>query len=109
VTFPNAYLTNTIFSAVVTNVLGSVTSAPAVPTVNPVGTSIATYAGVTINGGVGFTYGIQGSSNLSDTNTWRGLTNLVLTATNEIWVDLSSPANRTFQYYRVLPGPISIP
>ena len=38
----------------------------------------AGYAGVTINGVVGYTYGVQTSTNLANTNSWVGVTNITL-------------------------------
>jgi hypothetical protein len=96
------------YTVVISNMYGTVTTAPAYLTVNPAGVSIALYPGVTIEGTVGYTYGIQYSTNLSNTNDWLGLTNLTLTQTNALWYD-SQPASQPQRYYRVLPGPISIP
>jgi Concanavalin A-like lectin/glucanases superfamily len=70
--------------------------------------SIAPYAGVTITGVTGGTYGVQYTTDLSNTNNWVGLTNLTLTGTNQIWYD-SQPMTQPRRYYRVVPGPISIP
>ncbi len=96
------------FTAVVTDSYGSVTSAPAYLTVNPAGVSIALYAGVTIDGVVGLTYGIQATTNLNQTNLWFGLTNVTLNQPVQLWYD-SQPANQPRRFYQVLPGPIPIP
>jgi hypothetical protein len=93
---------------VVTNFVGSITSSPAILTINPAGVSIALYPGVRIDGVVGLTYGIQSNSNLANVSGWMGITNLTLTEPVEIWYD-SQPASLKQLYYRVLPGPISIP
>jgi hypothetical protein len=70
--------------------------------------SLNLYAGVTIEGVVGFTYGIEYSTQLSDTNSWLGLANVTLIAPVQLWLDLV-PANHAQRYYRVVPGPIPIP
>jgi len=47
---------------------------------NPAGVSLALYSGITIDGVVGLTYGIQFSTDLSNTNGWRGMANTKTTA-----------------------------
>lgn len=96
------------FTVVITNAYGSITSNPAILTVNPAGVSFAVYPGVTITGIVGFTYGIQATANLSDTNSWFGVANVTLDATTRLWFD-TQPAVLARRFYRVVPGPISIP
>ena len=97
------------YSVVVANSYGSVTSAPpANLTINPAGVAIALYPGVSIAGVVGFTYGIQYSTNLANGNGWIGLTNLTFTQPTELWYD-SIPASLQQRFYRVVQGPISIP
>jgi hypothetical protein len=96
------------YLVVITNVYGSVTSNPAILTMNPAGVSIALYAGVTIDGVAGLTYGIQYTTDLSNTNSWQGLANVPLGAPSQLWFDVQ-PATQPKRYYRVVPGPISIP
>ena len=97
------------YTVVVSNSYGSVTSSPpANLVINPAGVAIALYPGVKIDGVVGYTYGIQYSANLADTNSWIGLTNLTFTQPTEIWYD-SIPASLAQRFYRVLQGPIPIP
>lgn len=84
------------------------TSVPANLTINPAGVAVALYAGVTIDGVVGLTYGIQSSSDLSDTNSWFGRTNVTLSGPTQLWYD-SQPASQAQRFYRVVPGPIPIP
>jgi hypothetical protein len=93
---------------VLDSAFNSITSNPAILTVNPAGVAIALYPGVRIDGVVGLTYGIQFTTNLADTNSWLGLTNLTFTAATEMWYD-SVPASLSQRFYRVLPGPIPIP
>ena len=97
-----------IFSVVVTNVSGSVTSNPAVLTVNPAGVSIALDSGVTIDGVVGLTYGIQYTTDLSNTNSWTGLANVTLGVPTQLWFDVQA-ATQPKRYYRVVTGPIPVP
>jgi hypothetical protein len=96
------------YAVVITNAYGGVISDPAVLTMNPAGVSIALYAGVTIDGVVGLTYGIQYTPDLANTNSWRGLANVVLSAPTQLWFDVE-PASRPQRFYRVVPGPIPIP
>ena len=96
------------YSVVVTNAYGSTTSSNAYLTMNPAGVSLALYSGITIDGVVGLTYGIQYSTDLSNTNGWRGMANVTLSTPTELWFDVQ-PANQPRRYYRVVPGPISIP
>jgi hypothetical protein len=97
------------YTVVVSDSAGrSLTSDPATLTVNPAGVSIAIYAGVTIDGVVGLTYGIQSTLDLSNTNSWVGRTNITLTTPTFLWYD-SQPATQPQTYYRVVPGQISIP
>jgi len=90
----------------VSNSVQSVTSSPAVLVVNPAGISLGLYPGVKIDGVVGRTYGIQFTLDVSQTNTWTTLTNLVLTDTVQLWVDTTVdttlPSNPK-RFYRVVP------
>jgi len=70
--------------------------------------SLALYAGITIEGVVGLTYGIQYSTDLSNRNSWKGIANVTFSVPTEIWFDVH-PASQPHRYYRVVPGPISIP
>jgi hypothetical protein len=96
------------YSVVVSNSLGSTTSKDALLTVNPAGVSLALYTGITIDGVVGLTYGIQYNTDLSNTNGWLGIVNVTLSVPTELWFDVQ-PANQPRRYYRVVPGPILIP
>jgi hypothetical protein len=83
-------------------------SQPAALTVYPFGSSIALYAGVTISGVIGQTYGIQTTTDLSDITSWTGMTNITLTLPTQLWQDCQ-PALQSQRFYRVVLGPISIP
>jgi hypothetical protein len=97
-----------IYSVVISNTTGMIMSSNANLTINPSGVSVDLYAGVTITGVSGKTYGVQFTTDLSNTNSWQGLTNVTLSGTNAVWYD-PQPANHPKRYYRVVPGPIPIP
>jgi hypothetical protein len=75
--------------------------------VNPAGVSFGFSPTLTISGVTGYTYLIQRTANLADTNAWVSVTNLTLTQPVQIWadtsVDASSPFNTNY-FYQVLPG-----
>ena len=104
--FPSVLLTDGgLYSVVVTSTLGSVTNTPAQLVVNPANISLGLYAGITVDGVPGFTYGIQYSSDLTDTNSWVTLTNLTLTQPVEVWMDPSvdvHAAGAIKRFYRVI-------
>ena len=96
-----------LYSVVVSSPFGAITNVAAQVVVNPAGVSLGFSPTLTINGVAGYSYIIQSSTNLTDTNAWVTLTNLTLTQPVELWVDTSvdatSPCNSKY-YYRVLPG-----
>ncbi len=77
--------------------------------VNTASVSIATYAGLTIDGVIGQTYGIQATTDLGGTGSWTGVANVTLTQPAQIWYDSQSTAQQPKRFYRVVAGPISIP
>ena len=96
-----------LYSVVVNSPLGSVTNTPAQVVVNPAGVSFGFSPTLTIDGVIGYSYVIQSSTNLTDTNAWVTLTNLTLTQPVQLWVDTSVDASSPFNsryFYRVLPG-----
>jgi hypothetical protein len=96
-----------LYSVVVTSRLGSATNAPAQVIVEPAGVSLGFSPTLTISGVVGYSYIIQSSTNLADTNAWVTVTNLTLTQPVQIWVDTSVDASSPFNsthFYLVLPG-----
>jgi hypothetical protein len=94
-----------LYTVVVTSPYGSVTNTPEQVVVNPANVSIGFFAGVTIQGTVGYNYNIQSSTDLSDPNSWVTLTNLTLTTPVQIWDDNSVDVHSGPQkYYRVLLG-----
>ena len=96
------------YTVTISNVVNSVTSAPALLIVNPAGISLGLYAGVTVSGVVGRTYGIQYSTNVSATNSWTAVTNLTLTQPVQTWVDTAvdtHAAGNVGRFYRVVAIP----
>jgi hypothetical protein len=100
--FPSVQISDAgAYSVVVTSAYGSVTNAPADLVVNPANISIALYAGITIQGTIGYTYGIEYATNLQNV-TWLSLTNITLAQPVEIWVDTTVPVvERARRFYRV--------
>jgi hypothetical protein len=96
-----------LYSVVVSSPLGSVTNTPEQVIVNPAGVSLGMYPGVTVSGVVGYTYIIQSTSDLSNTNSWVPVATLTLEQPVQLWVDInvnaSLPGNPQ-RFYRVLPG-----
>ena len=96
-----------LYSIVVNNTFGSVTNAPAQVVVNPAGVSLGMYPGVVVSGVVGYTYNIQATSDLTNTNSWTTVATLTLMLPVQLWVDTQvdalSPTN-PHKYYKVVPG-----
>ena len=95
------------YSVVVRSALGSVTNPAEQVIVEPAGVSLGFCPALTISGVVGYSYTIQSSINLTDSNAWVTVANLTLTQPVQLWVDTNvdatSPANSKYSY-RVLPG-----
>ena len=108
--FTNLQLTDAgTYSVVITNTYGSATSSNVYLTVNSAGVSLALYSGITIDGVVGLTYDIQYNSDLSNPNGWQGLASVTLGVPTELWFDVQPSFHQPHRYYRVVPGPITIP
>lgn len=75
----------------------SVTDAPLVPAT----LSIRSVPGITIDGPVGQAYQIEFTENLSETNSFAPLTNVVATSRPFLWVD-TTHTNGAARYYRAL-------
>jgi hypothetical protein len=90
-----------LYSLVVSSVWGSVTNPPAQVIVNPAGIALGMYAGIEIDGVAGYTYGIQYTTNLRDTNSWVNATNLTLETPLQTWIDFESVTNAK-RFYRVI-------
>jgi hypothetical protein len=90
----------------VTNVCGSTNSASALLVVNPAGVWLGMHPFLTITGTVGKTFGIEYSTQVSQTNPWTALTNFTLTQPVQEWIDTSVDAVATpKRFYRVVPIP----
>ena len=74
-----------LYSVVVTSPLGSVTNAPAQVIVYPAGVSLGFCPSVTINGVIGYSYIIERTADLTNTNSWVTLTNLTLSLPVQLW------------------------
>jgi len=96
-----------LFSVVAASSLNRTTNAPAEVVVNPAGVSLGLYPGVTVSGVIGYSYFIQSTTNLSNTNSWVTVANLTLTQPVQLWVDTnidaSLPGNPQ-RFYQVLPA-----
>lgn len=96
-----------LYSVVVSSPYGSVTNAAYQVVINPANISLGTFPGVYITGTVGYSYTIQSSTNLADTNAWVTLTNITIPTPSYIWVDISTDTTKPgnpMKFYRALPG-----
>lgn len=102
-TIPTVQFTDQgLYSVVVCSEWGCVTNAPAQLVVNPANTSLGLYAGITIEGSPGYTYQIQYTTDLANTNSWQTLTNYTLLQPVELWIDTSVEARSLpKRFYRV--------
>jgi Concanavalin A-like lectin/glucanases superfamily/Immunoglobulin I-set domain len=114
-TFTNLQLTNTgTYTLVVTNSVGMAASVPAQLDVKVADYSLSKSGPapgsprLAIVGISNQICGVQGTTNLAGTVVWRGLTNVQLTSPTNTWID-PRPMTLPQSYYRVVPGPISIP
>lgn len=93
------------YAVVVSSPWGSVTNAPAQLVVNPANIGLGLYPGLTIEGMPGYTYEIQYSTDLRQTNGWMTATNLTLEAPVQLWIDTSvnvRAPGAPQRYYRVV-------
>jgi hypothetical protein len=94
-----------LYSVVVSSQWGSITNKAAQLIVNPAGMDLGLYAGINISGVAGYTYEIQYTTDLTETNSWITLTNLTLQQPVELWFDTTTNAAATrYRFYRILPG-----
>lgn len=96
-----------LYSVVVSSTYGSVTNTAYQVVVNPANTTIGTFPGIYINGTVGYTYGVQSTTNLADTNAWVTVTNLTLGLPVMIWTDTNTDISQPGyprKFYRVVAG-----
>jgi hypothetical protein len=96
-----------LYSVVVSSPYGTITNAAYQVIVNPANVSLGFYPGLTITGVEGYSYIIQSSTNLENTNGWLTLTNLTLTQPVQLWIDTTVDASSPFNqqhFYQILPG-----
>jgi len=96
------------YYVIVSNSVGSAKSDSALLVVNPAGVSLGLYAGLTIEGVVGKSYGIQMTTSVSPSTSWASVTNLTLTQPVQLWIDTSVDVHAPGllkRYYRVIPIP----
>jgi len=94
-------------SVVVSSPFGSVTNVAAQLIVNPAGIAMGFCPTLTITGTVGYSFTIQRSTNLADSNAWATLANVTLTQPVQLWVDTNVDvftALSTKHFYRLLSG-----
>ena len=94
--------------AVVSNSVGSATSNPALLVVNPAGVSLGLYPGLSITGTLGKTFGIQYTTNVSQTSDWITLQTLMLTQSPQLWLDTNANVSSGYhprRFYRVIAVP----
>jgi len=102
---PAIQLTNAgMYSVVVSSIFDSATNTPVQVVVNPANVSLKLCPNVVIQGTVGYSYIIQMTMNLLNTNAWTTMTNLTLTQPIQYWDDISDDSTKPGRYYRVLPG-----
>jgi hypothetical protein len=102
----NIQFTNAgLYNVVVSSVYDSVTNTPYQVVVNPANVAVGFNPDLVIQGTVGYSFVIQYSTNLADTNSWTTLTHLVLAQPVEYWLDTSAQWNKpSSRFYRVIPG-----
>ena len=106
--FASIQFTNAgLYSVVVSSPYGGVTNVAAQVIVNPAGVALGFSPTVVITGTTGYSYTIQRSANLADTNAWETLASFTLTQPVLLWVDTNVDvftALNSKYFYRVLPG-----
>ena len=96
-----------LYSVVVSSPFGVVTNTAAQVIVNPAGIELGFSPTLLISGTVGYSYTIQRSRDLADTNSWITMENLLLTQPVQLWVDTNVDIFTSLSskhFYRVLPG-----
>lgn len=96
------------YSVSISNAVAGVTSVDASLIVNPAGVTLGLYPGLTIQGVVGRTYGIEFTTSVSNSNQWTTLTTMTLTNPVELFTDTNADASlpsNPQRFYRVVPIP----
>ena len=97
-----------VYTVIVSNLLGTIPSTPAKVSVANFSTSIGIYPGITISGITGSTVQVQYTMDVGPSENWTTLTNLILSASPDFWVDRSVELNSGIsprRFYRVVPLP----
>jgi N-acetylneuraminic acid mutarotase len=89
-----------LYTVIVSNVWGSVTSAAA----SVASVDIRQFVGVVVNGQPGLNYTVQSSPALGNGAVWTTVTNVTLVTNPYIYIDYTSLTNHQ-QFFRVLPAP----
>ena len=101
-----------LYSVVVSSSLGSATNTPYQVVVNPANISLELCPKVVIQGTVGYSYAIQSTTDLANTNSWVVETNLTLSQPLQNWhddaVDIGKP-NNPHKFYRVTAAQFTAP
>jgi hypothetical protein len=88
------------YSVLVSNVLGSTTSAPAQLVVNDACIDLRLYAGLNIAGQEGSTYILSYTANLNNTNGWIPLATNIMGSSGWFYLDMDSPFSPR-RFYKV--------
>ena len=104
----NLQFTNAgLYSVVVANAYGSVTNGNYQVVVNPANATIGTCPMIYLTGTAGYSYAIQTSTNLANSNSWGTVTNIILSTASTIWTDTGTDTSKPqnpLKYYRVIAG-----
>jgi hypothetical protein len=90
---------NGAYRVIIKNTAGEALSQEAFLTVLDPEIGVLRYAGVTVTGAVGGVYRIDASPSLT-LPTWSPLTQITLTNSPQVWIDLESGTNTGPRYYR---------
>jgi hypothetical protein len=96
-----------LYSVVVSSPYGSVTNTAYQVIVNPANVGIGLCPEIYLSGTIGYSYIIQSTTNLSNTNAWVTVTNITLPSASFIWADTATDttvAGNPRKFYRVLAG-----
>ncbi len=94
------------YSVTITNAYGSTNSTQALLVVNPSGVRLGIHPFLSITGTVGKAFGIQSTTEISQTNSWTTLTNFTLTSPVQEWIDQTVDVTISpRRFYRVVPLP----
>ena len=95
------------YSVVVSSTYGSISNTAYQVVINPASTAIGTCPVIYLTGTAGYSYTIQSTTNLADTNAWVTVTNITLGSASEIWADTATDTSKSanpVKFYRVLAG-----